>query len=430
MRSITGRPIFFDMCAGIAIDGIRRALRAEAAAAGLGDVDELVGRDADASSPSPARRSSGSASSRRRSTCRSPNTPSPSAAPSSDATCRPSRTSRRARARLSRTPRRRRRTTTRRAARPSAAGLPAARAKSPAVHFDLLRTAAGRSSGCRRRCRRCARRGRPGTGSASGSTVNGSSSKSTLIRSIASCAIASVSAATARIGWPIHIGSLVRIGSAGAGSCGTSAAVRMPSTPGQRERRARVDVADARVRHRAQQELAEHHAFGAEVLRVLGLAGHLAVHVGRHEVLSQQVVSHRARLLDKLPQPNLVVRRLVDFKPKRHAPATRPTTNQRRFPPQQRFFEEISAWLERRTPGARLVLVDFDDGIAWVTLNRPDKRNAMSPDAQRGDARTVEALATDDALRRVRAHGRRRLVRGRHGSQGVLPRDRRRSPTR
>ena len=49
---------------------------------------------------------------------------------------------------------------------------------------------------------------------------------------MASCAIVSVSAATARIGWPIHIGSLVKIGSAGAGSAGTSAAVRMPSTPG------------------------------------------------------------------------------------------------------------------------------------------------------------------------------------------------------
>ena len=33
----------------------------------------------------------------------------------------------------------------------------------------------------------------------------------------------------------------------------------------------------------------------------------------------------------------------------------------------------------KKDPWGKLVLVDFDDGIAWVTLNRPDKRNAMSP---------------------------------------------------
>lgn len=35
-------------------------------------------------------------------------------------------------------------------------------------------------------------------------------------------------------------------------------------------------------------------------------------------------------------------------------------------------------------PGGNTVLVEFEDGIAWVTMNRPEKRNAMSP-----------ALATD-----------------------------------
>ena len=29
--------------------------------------------------------------------------------------------------------------------------------------------------------------------------------------------------------------------------------------------------------------------------------------------------------------------------------------------------------------GGNTVLVEFDEGIAWVTLNRPEKRNAMSP---------------------------------------------------
>ena len=30
-------------------------------------------------------------------------------------------------------------------------------------------------------------------------------------------------------------------------------------------------------------------------------------------------------------------------------------------------------------PGGKNVLVEFEDGIAWVSLNRPDKRNAMNP---------------------------------------------------
>ena len=29
--------------------------------------------------------------------------------------------------------------------------------------------------------------------------------------------------------------------------------------------------------------------------------------------------------------------------------------------------------------GHQNVLVDFEDGIAWVTMNRPDKRNAINP---------------------------------------------------
>jgi len=29
-------------------------------------------------------------------------------------------------------------------------------------------------------------------------------------------------------------------------------------------------------------------------------------------------------------------------------------------------------------PWGQDVLVDFEDGIAWVQLNRPEKRNAMS----------------------------------------------------
>ena len=47
-------------------------------------------------------------------------------------------------------------------------------------------------------------------------------------------------------------------------------------------------------------------------------------------------------------------------------------------------------------PWGENVLVEFDDGIAWVTLNRPEKRNAMSPALNEEMLRVVNALATDD----------------------------------
>jgi trans-feruloyl-CoA hydratase/vanillin synthase len=50
----------------------------------------------------------------------------------------------------------------------------------------------------------------------------------------------------------------------------------------------------------------------------------------------------------------------------------------------------------KKDPWGKTVLVDFDDGIAWVTLNRPDKRNAMSPTLNAEMRDTVEALATDE----------------------------------
>ena len=49
----------------------------------------------------------------------------------------------------------------------------------------------------------------------------------------------------------------------------------------------------------------------------------------------------------------------------------------------------------KKDPWGKLVLVSFDDGIAWVTLNRPEKRNAMSPRLNEEMHDTVEALATD-----------------------------------
>jgi trans-feruloyl-CoA hydratase/vanillin synthase len=51
---------------------------------------------------------------------------------------------------------------------------------------------------------------------------------------------------------------------------------------------------------------------------------------------------------------------------------------------------------DRREPWGKNVLVEFEDGIAWVTLNRPEKRNAMSPGLNAEMSETVAALATDD----------------------------------
>ena len=47
-------------------------------------------------------------------------------------------------------------------------------------------------------------------------------------------------------------------------------------------------------------------------------------------------------------------------------------------------------------PWGENVLVEFEDGIAWVTLNRPEKRNAMSPALNAEMREVVNALATDD----------------------------------
>ncbi|MFE7835863.1 p-hydroxycinnamoyl CoA hydratase/lyase [Streptomyces sp. NPDC057474] len=42
------------------------------------------------------------------------------------------------------------------------------------------------------------------------------------------------------------------------------------------------------------------------------------------------------------------------------------------------------------------VRVEFEDGIAWVVLNRPDKRNAMSPKLNAEMIEVLEALEADD----------------------------------
>ena len=50
-------------------------------------------------------------------------------------------------------------------------------------------------------------------------------------------------------------------------------------------------------------------------------------------------------------------------------------------------------------PWGDTVLVEFDEGIAWVTLNRPDKRNAMNPALNDEMVRVLDHLEGDDRCR-------------------------------
>jgi trans-feruloyl-CoA hydratase/vanillin synthase len=52
-----------------------------------------------------------------------------------------------------------------------------------------------------------------------------------------------------------------------------------------------------------------------------------------------------------------------------------------------------------KDPWGENVLVDFEDGIAWVTMNRPAKKNAMSPALNEEMLATVIRLATDERCR-------------------------------
>jgi trans-feruloyl-CoA hydratase/vanillin synthase len=52
--------------------------------------------------------------------------------------------------------------------------------------------------------------------------------------------------------------------------------------------------------------------------------------------------------------------------------------------------------LEPTQPGGENVKVEFEDGIAWVTLNRPEKRNAMSPALNREMLEVLDALEVDE----------------------------------
>ena len=53
----------------------------------------------------------------------------------------------------------------------------------------------------------------------------------------------------------------------------------------------------------------------------------------------------------------------------------------------------------RESPWGETVDVEFDEGIAWVKLNRPDKRNAMNPTLNDEMVRTLDALEADPRCR-------------------------------
>ena len=52
-------------------------------------------------------------------------------------------------------------------------------------------------------------------------------------------------------------------------------------------------------------------------------------------------------------------------------------------------------------PWGNTVLVSFEDGIAWVTMNRPEKRNAMNPTMNDEMIRVLDALETDERCKVV-----------------------------
>ena len=74
--------------------------------------------------------------------------------------------------------------------------------------------------------------------------------------------------------------------------------------------------------------------------------------------------------------------------------------------------------------GGKTVLVDIEDGIAWVTLNRPEKRNAISPQLSSEMLAALDAIEADEQRRRAGADGRGQCLLRRHGPQGILPRHR------
>jgi trans-feruloyl-CoA hydratase/vanillin synthase len=70
----------------------------------------------------------------------------------------------------------------------------------------------------------------------------------------------------------------------------------------------------------------------------------------------------------------------------------------------------------------KTVKVEIEEGIAWVTLNRPEKRNAMSPTLNREMREILEELEVDAEVKVLVLTGAGESWSGRHGSKRVFPR--------
>ena len=47
-------------------------------------------------------------------------------------------------------------------------------------------------------------------------------------------------------------------------------------------------------------------------------------------------------------------------------------------------------------PWGKTVVVEFEDGIAWVTMDRPEKKNAINVEMAQEMAQVVDALEVDE----------------------------------
>jgi trans-feruloyl-CoA hydratase/vanillin synthase len=61
----------------------------------------------------------------------------------------------------------------------------------------------------------------------------------------------------------------------------------------------------------------------------------------------------------------------------------------------QRWEKSMS---DKPLPGGKTVLVEIKDRIAWVTLNRPEKRNAISPELSSEMLQVLDALEPDERV--------------------------------
>ena len=68
------------------------------------------------------------------------------------------------------------------------------------------------------------------------------------------------------------------------------------------------------------------------------------------------------------------------------------------------------------------ILVDIKNAVATITLNRPAKRNAMSPTLHLEMAATLEKLRYEKTSRVLVITGAGEFILRRHGPQGGVPR--------